>query len=103
MKWLRDFLDWILAFLKSFMLTLWDLLKDAFFLIIDLILGIVGVLLDGAFSILDFNPQQYISALPEEVLNVIGLIGLGEALTIIISAIFVRILLQLVPFTRLGS
>ncbi|MOA59084.1 hypothetical protein D3C78_1836160 [compost metagenome] len=42
-------------------------------------------------------------AIPAEVLNVLGLLGAGEAVAIIISAIGVRMLLQLIPFTRLGS
>lgn len=50
-----------------------------------------------------FNPGTYIAALPPEMTNILGLIRLGECLAIIGSAILIRIILQLIPFTRLGS
>lgn len=42
-------------------------------------------------------------SIPGEVLNVLGLLGAGQAATIIVSAIGIRLVLQLIPFTRLGS
>lgn len=41
--------------------------------------------------------------LPAEILNVMGLIGVGTAVSIIAAAIGIRLVLQLIPFTRLGS
>lgn len=41
--------------------------------------------------------------LPAELLNVLGLLGVGTALTIIGAAIVIRFGLQLIPFVRLGS
>jgi hypothetical protein len=41
--------------------------------------------------------------LPGEVLNVLGVLGVGTAITIISAAIVIRLGLQLIPFTRLGS
>lgn len=42
-------------------------------------------------------------SLPSEVMNILALIGVGTAITIITAAIGVRLVLQLIPFTRLGS
>lgn len=42
-------------------------------------------------------------SLPSEVMNVLGLLGAGEAVGIIVTAIGIRLALQLIPFTRLGS
>ncbi len=42
-------------------------------------------------------------SLPSEVMNVLGLLGAGEAVGIIVTAIGIRLVLQLIPFTRLGS
>lgn len=42
-------------------------------------------------------------SLPGEVLNVLGLLKVGYATAIIASAIGIRLVLQLIPFTRLGS
>ncbi len=103
MQWLRDFIDWLVWIGKSLVLTLWDAVKDVLFLILETLLDLIGILLDGAFSALSFNPAEYITALPPDIINVLGLIGMGDALSIIIAAVIVRITLQLIPFTRLGS
>lgn len=68
--------------------------------VLDLVIGILN-----AFSLsLDFlNVTQYISGLPPDVVNLMGLLGVGQAISIIIAAIVVKITLQLIPFTRLGS
>lgn len=50
-----------------------------------------------------FNPGSYIEALPGEVTNMLGLLRIGECFAIIASAVVVKITLQLIPFTRLGS
>lgn len=50
-----------------------------------------------------FNPGSYISALPPEVTNIMGLLRLGECVAIIAAAVILKIILQLIPFTRLGS
>lgn len=50
--------------------------------------------------------QQSLSSwgtLPAEVLNILGLLRVAEAAAIIVSAIGIRLVLQLVPATRLGS
>lgn len=71
---------------------------------------VVEQMFDAAISLVNqvdvsgFN--QSLSAwgsLPAEVLNVLGLLGAGEASAIILSAIGVRLGLQLIPMTRLGS
>ena len=101
-KWFLYFIDMFTYFFESFFLTLWDLSKEVFFFIFDSVLELVVhilVLLDFDISFLD--PCQ--SGITAEIANILGLIGLGEAFAIIISAITIRILLQLVPFTRLGS
>lgn len=42
-------------------------------------------------------------ALPGEVLNILALLGVGTAIGIISAAIGIRLVLQLIPFVRLGS
>nr|WP_199066962.1 DUF2523 family protein [Chromobacterium sp. ASV5] len=55
------------------------------------------------FDFNTLNVTKYITALPPETQNMLGLIGVGQAIALIISAIAVRVLLQIIPFTRLGS
>lgn len=50
--------------------------------------------------------EQHLSAwgsLPAEVINILGLLKVGYAAAIITTGIVIRIGLQLIPFTRLGS
>lgn len=87
------------------MFTAWWLLGT------DLGCWLVEQLLDVAIAALNavtfdaetFNPGAYISSMPADVVSMLGLLRVGEALAIIASACVVKVLLQLVPFTRLGS
>jgi hypothetical protein len=42
-------------------------------------------------------------SLPGDIVNIMGLLGFGDAANIIMTAISIRLLLQLIPFVRLGS
>lgn len=83
--------------------SLWFILQDlvcwAFESVIRLVISILG-----AF---DFSAMaSYVGTwaeLPPGVLEVLSAIGLSQALGIVISAIGIRLMLQLIPFTRLGS
>ncbi|SOZ97310.1 DUF2523 family protein [Cupriavidus taiwanensis] len=74
--------------------------------IFEAFLKLTQTILDGlpgtdAFAAL--NPAQYINGAPADLVNMIGLMRLGEGLAIILGAIVIKLALQLVPFTRLGS
>lgn len=102
--WLQDIWDSFIVWGESLILTLWDMFKDALLFAFELVLEIVGLILEGMgtmFAAMDLT--QYIDGIPPEVANVMGLIGLGQAVGLIITAIGIRIVLQLIPFTRLGS
>lgn len=96
--------DSFVEFLTNFLLTLFDALKDIFFFIIDTLLEFVVPLIDTITAPLTvFNPQTYINALPPEILNIMGLLRVGEAMAIVIAALLIRLVMQLIPFVRLGS
>jgi len=101
-SWFLFFFDVFVSFFESFFLTLYDLLKDVFYFIVDAFLKLTNTIIASLPFKVDFlNPCQ--AGIPPDVLNVLGLIGAGEGLGIIASAILIRIFLQLIPFTRLGS
>ncbi len=84
----------------------WFLLTDVVCWFFDGILKLTQTILNGlpgtnAFAAL--NPAQYISGAPADLVNMIGLMRVGEGLAIILGAIAIKLVLQLVPFTRLGS
>ncbi|WP_316896575.1 DUF2523 family protein [Ralstonia mannitolilytica] len=81
-------------------------MTDLFCWAFEGVLAVLQVVLDGlpgpqAFQ--GLNPAQYIAGMPPELVNMLGLIRLGEALAIILGAIGIKLVLQVIPFTRLGS
>ncbi|MEN3159613.1 DUF2523 family protein [Alkalimonas sp. NCh-2] len=103
-QWLRDFGNWILDMLKTLAYTLLTMIKDALMFIFEQLMLLIIFLLDALgdlFSALDIT--QYIAGIPPDMAWVLQQIGLGQAISMIIIAITIRIMLQLIPFTRLGS
>jgi len=112
---LKDITDWFKNLFQSFwdalvqiiinlVLTIFDMLKDVFFFIFDLILDLaISILGSAGEGLSAMNPAQYISQIPPEVSNILGLVRVGEAIGIIVIAITIRMALQLIPFVRLGS
>lgn len=81
----------------------WDLVKDAFAWLFEQVLK-VAISAIGAVdtSAIDSYAGQ-VGSLPAELLNILGLLGVGTAISIITAAIVIRMVLQLIPFVRLGS
>ena len=94
---------WILKLFLAVFLAAWDIIRDAITWPFDQLLDIAK---DGVASIdvsgISANVGSW-GQLPAEVLNIMGLIGVGTAITIITTAIVIRLVLQLIPFVRLGS
>lgn len=81
----------------------WDFIRDAVCWPFEQIMDVVIT----AVSALDMSQLQTYSSswstLPGELVNILGLLGVGQAAAIIVAAIGIRLVLQLIPFTRLGS
>ncbi len=98
------FFGWVLVQLKSFLLTLWDILTDILLMVVDLFMSVGLYALEGMSEGLELvNITNYINDMPVEVLGIINAIGLGEAIGMIMAAGTARLLMQLIPFVRLGS
>lgn len=99
-----DFFPWFWSFLKELFTALMNLLKDFMSWIFEEFLDLIISLLSSIPGVEKLQElSQYYSGLPGEVLSMMGLIGIPEATGIIVTAILVRLFLQLIPFTRLGS
>lgn len=95
---------WILVQIKSALLTVWDMLGDLFLLIVDCLMYVGLYALQGVSSALELaDITNYINGMPTEVLGIVNAIGLGEAIGMIMAAGTARLLMQLIPFVRLGS
>lgn len=98
-RW-NDFLTWGL----SLLLSIWDMVIDLVCAILDTIFGVLVGIVEQLGSVFgSFGLLQYLNMLPDEMLNVMALVGVNEATVIIVSAVIVRFTLQLIPFVRLGS
>jgi len=95
-KWVGD------LFVKVFV-ALWDFIRDAACWPFEQVMKIVV----KAVQSIDLSGiEAYTSqagALPGEIVNILGLLGAGTCIGIIVAAIAIRLILQLIPFTRLGS
>ncbi|EPA0960326.1 VSK receptor [Vibrio parahaemolyticus] len=99
MEWLVDLFNKLLVFLYQLLISLVNMLKDLFFWAVEQIMAMVNLLLSGVFSL--FAPvdmSQYMTSIPPTVAWVMAAVG-----SIILAAITVRLMLQFIPFTRLGS
>lgn len=99
-------LTWIGNLFKGVFVSLWHVVTDVFCWVFEGFLKILQGVLDAlpgtqAFSLL--NPAQYINGMSADMVNMIGLVRVGEGLAIILAAIAVKLVLQVIPFTRLGS
>jgi len=100
----KDGIQSIIDFFYSIFLSFIEFAKD-------FILFAVELLMKAAFSLISLvgdglgalDPLQYISAIPDETKAFMAMAGFNESMGIIVGAIGIRILLQLIPFVRLGS
>lgn len=103
-QWLIDWSDRLVYHFKAICLTIYTFVKDALLWFFEQSLILVTAILDGMGDLFSgLNITQYFDAIPPEVGWVMNQLGLGEATGMIVSAIIIRLTLQLVPFTRLGS
>lgn len=82
--------------------SLWEMITDVFCWVFEQLLKVVA----SAVTAIDFNGMAGFAngvTLPGEIINILGLLGVGTAMTIIVTAIGIRLGLQLIPFVRLGS
>lgn len=101
--WIVDVAVWLLDLIKSLFEVVWKLLTDVVCWCFDKFLGLAVSIL-GSFDTSALGSwSSAAGSLGSEILNILGLLGVHYALGIILSAIVIRILLQLIPFTRLGS
>jgi hypothetical protein len=91
-------------FFWQIVLSFFDILKDFFFWIMEQLFTVGILLLDGVGSLMSgLNVAQYISGLPPETAHTMSLIGISEAMGMVITCLGIRFLLQLIPFVRWGS
>lgn len=97
---------WFGNLFKAVFTAAWLLVQDMLTWAFIQFLAVIQTVLDGlpgpdAFAA--FNPAQYLSGLTPEMSNMLGMMRIGECLAILLAAILIKLTLQIIPFTRLGS
>ena len=96
--------DAAINIVKSALLTLWDMLKDLLIFIADTVMTVGMVILEGfATTLALVDLSKHITGFPPEVQYLFTMTGFGAAISIVMLAGTARLLMQLIPFVRLGS
>lgn len=96
-------IQWFAALFVAIFVAIWDVLTDLICWVFE---GFFDIAISAANSV-DIsgieNSLGVFADLPPELVNVLGLVGFGQAMGIIGTALVIRFVLQLIPFVRLGS
>ncbi|MDO4795299.1 MAG: DUF2523 family protein [Brachymonas sp.] len=90
-------IQWFADLFKNIFKALWDIFKDIFAWLFEKFLEI-GI---DALREIDLSALDGVTGwgeLPSEVLNVLGLLGIGQAASVVVAAIGVRKSLRFIPF-----
>jgi len=98
---IANFAKWLLAVVLQIFQDLWNMVTDVVIWAFDSVLGIASSAL-AAISV-PFDPQIYYAMIPAEVAQLMGYIGVPQAIAMIVAALVVRFILQTIPFVRWGS
>jgi hypothetical protein len=96
-------LAWFGELFQAVFTALWDVLRDAacwpFEQLLSIVVSAMGALdVSGVSGALGIFHQ-----IPAGVLEVMAALGAGTCFSIVSAAIVIRLVLQLIPFVRLGS
>lgn len=104
LDWFANTWNELQTFLYSLVLTVQDIMKDIGIFFFESFMDISLLAIDGLDSFFaGLDVASYINGLPSEVTYYASALGLSQAMGMIIIAITIRMLLQLIPFVRLGS
>ncbi len=93
--------QWLLDVFKQIFIDLWNIATDAICWLFEGLLSIAVSALNAIDA--PFDPQTYYSLIPPETVQMMGAIGVTQAITIVVGALVIRFTLQTIPFVRWGS
>lgn len=101
---LDSILKSIKQFFESLSLTLEQIFKDICYYFLDSLMEMAIKALNKVAELMDFiNFDEYYRHLPDEVYNAAGALGLGTALEMIIATMLLKLMLKILPGTKLGG
>ena len=102
--WLAGRWNAFVDFLWQLVLSVFDMLKDLFFWVLEQLFNVGLLILDGMGSMLTgLDVASYWSEIPPETAYILTATGFSQAIGVIITALMIRFTLQMIPFVRWGS
>lgn len=95
--------DNFLKFMRDVVATIFDAITEVFYLILDMTLQLVIAVLSTFDHIGSFAIGPLLNQLPPESKQMLAAVGFTEAMGMIAAALVIRLIMQLIPFVRLGS
>ena len=96
-------LSWFSTLFVAIFTAAWAMGKDTFSWLFDQVLKVAISII----STLDVSALQSLAnsagGVPASIVNILSILGVGTAVSIISAALLIRLGLQLIPFVRLGS
>lgn len=89
--------------LTELVLTIQTTASDAliylFIILMDAMLVILSLIF-GAFNVVNY--LDYLNLMPDQILNVLNLLGIGQGISMLFSAYLLKFTFQLIPMVGLG-
>jgi len=104
LDWLAETWNDFVDFMYRLLLSLMDMLKDIFIWCLEQLMNIGKLLLDGVGAMMSgLDIASYFSQIPPETAYFLNLLGVSQAMGMIVTCLSIRFLLQIIPFVRWGS
>ena len=98
---------WFLQVFVQFFVDGWEIFTDLLCWGFDQALGVAVAALSAASDLPGFSAittaAGWFGNIPGDMLNILGLIGFGQAVGVIAAALGIRFVLGLIPFVRVGG
>jgi len=96
---ITGFFGWLLSLFMDLVVAFFTMLQDFVIWLFDALLGLAVAALNAVSvptQFLDF--ASYWAALPEATINLLGVLGIYTAFSIVVMAYGIRLILRLIPF-----
>ena len=104
LDWLASRFNDFVDFMWRLVLSVFDMLKDLFYFVIESVLTVAVTLLEGVGLLLSgLDVAQYITMLPPETSYMLSQVGLSQALGMVVTCLSIKFILQTIPFVRWGN
>ena len=95
------FAQWLILCFKQVFVDCWNILTDLVCWAFESSLSVASSALSAIET--PFDPATYYSMIPPDTANMLGVIGIPQALSIVVASLVIRFVLQTIPFVRWGS